>query len=1715
MRTAIARHFHAYVLAIVALSLCSILLLTATTTHTENANAASPKAALYIALHAPPSIAPHSPLTYDIQIDNAGPNTAHDLKFRDRLPAGVTFVAITSTLGSCTTPAVGAGGIVNCAAPRLDPSTGTANSPWLISLVVQVTAPGGTFLANTATVNAGNDNHTGDNSATVKTTVRGTSPLATATATIIPGADATSNVTSTVTATATTTKTPTVTRTKAPTQTATNTPTKTTVSRRAVSAGGPFTVTSTAGLSDTNPGDGVCETDGSGCTLRAAIEEANADNITTTVTTINFDIPTGPSGDPNCDAFGVCYITTTVGFPLEPIAVPVTINGATENCIVGDSRPCIVLSFARPSSPSRKPPAPKLPSSPGGCLTVSGGNSTIEGLVINNCPGDGIELNTLGNDTIRNNFIGTDATGTSAIPNNGNGIFVNDVPTNTIGGLVHTAGACDKDCNLISGNSDNGVVIDGSGAFNNIVEGNYIGTDVNGTAGLGNGTGLTMQNGAHDNTIGGNASNGARNVVSGNGGDGIHLNGVGTGNVIRGNYIGVDKTGANALGNGGDGVGLDASSAGTMIGGTTANQRNIISANSSQGVSIYCGSHDNAVQGNYIGTDSTGTTITDPNTNPLGNLFDGVRLDAASNNTIGGTATGAGNLISGNSEFGVGIGEKNCGGTSDGNVVQGNLIGTDAAGTGALPNSNAGVALLFSTTTNNTIGGTSPSARNLISGNAGYGVESLSGVTPVNVVEGNYIGTDVSGQVALPNDFDGIFVSSGSLTIGGTGGARNVISGNSGNGVRLRCSAGDILQGNYIGVAADGLAILPNSGDGVSISCFFEGGAPSRRQLKPNLAITYNNLIGGEGAGEGNTIANNLGNGVTVGINSSDIITGNAILANSIFSNTNLGIDLGNDGVTQNDASGHNGPNDFQNFPVINLAVTTGTQTTIKGTLDSTANSDFIVEFFSNDTCDPSGYGEGQTFLGSTTVTTDGSGHVSFNVTLNAATTPGQDITSTATNAFGDTSEFSQCFAISAATLTPTNTPTNTGTATNTPTNTATRTITPTRTQTRIRPPGPSDTPIPTATNTPHTGGGGHEAQSPTYTNTPVTPFTETPTPPFVVTATETESPVPTETETETLVPTATETTVPTQTATAVPTLTLLPGLTPTATFTPSSGGTGILINQFRTRGPQGATDEFIEIVNSTDQPIDISGWKIKISDAGGAMTTLLVIGPNTLLQPGQHYLVANTLVTSFRLPLAAAGSVGAPVLLGDRLEAAYSGTVKPDQTYTGDIADDGGIAITLGSGILVDQVGMSGGSAFKRGRVLTPLTGSSDQSYHRKAVDLSGACTNTGDNVSDYSLVAPSAPSNLLSPKNRCTYSVAPVPAPGGGAGVLNLPFGIGLFQSSFFVQSIRGPQSLLASSIATLVTNFLLAILLAILFGFFGLLLYDTFEAHEEDIRRWLGPLDRLSQRGAGWEATLGERLGARGLAWLGDIVKIIVALLVFGLMYALIDPNFSFDKPDVLALIIAVALAIGLVNLFDDIFKLVYVRRLGARAAVTVHSGNLVIAALMLIVSRVGSLSPGILSVGPGGLEGEEKGDPLVVSVIGAMGYALPAIVAWLLLLTLPTQGVTGPTLWIATVLALIFAIGLQSVFFEMIPIPGLYGKAILDRSRILWIVLFALFAFLFLQTQLNPEGSFVGAFNKPNMQAVLVFVLGFCAFSAAVWFFFWRRDIAREARTQRGP
>lgn len=387
----------------------------------------------------------------------------------------------------------------------------------------------------------------------------------------------------------------------------------------------------------------------------------------------------------------------------------------------------------------------------------------------------------------------------------------------------------------------------------------------------------------------------------------------------------------------------------------------------------------NRIEGNFIGTDITGTA-------DLGNAGDGVLImEPSGGNTIGGTAPGACNIISGNNN-----GVKISG--APGNQVQGNLIGTDITGTADLGNSSTGVRI--DSASNNTIGGTATGARNVISGNDSNGVW-INGFWGSNWVQGNYIGTDATGTADLGNSRDGVSIN-GSLsnTIGGTTpGARNVISGNDSNGVRISSSGAtqNKVQGNFIGTKADGINPLGNVSTGVHIDF-----------------SASNNTIGGTASGKGNIIAFNGGDGVFV-----EFGAGNAIRGNSNFSNTGLGIDLEPNGVTPNDSGdGDAGPNNRQNFPELTSATTSGGSTIIQGKLNSTPNTSFTLEFFSNTVCDPSNHGEGEKFLGSTTVTTDGIGNACYTVGLSTTVTEGQFITATATDPAGNTSEFSQCIQI-------------------------------------------------------------------------------------------------------------------------------------------------------------------------------------------------------------------------------------------------------------------------------------------------------------------------------------------------------------------------------------------------------------------------------------------------------------------------------------------------------------------------------------------------------------------------------------------------------------------------------------------------------------------------------------------------------------------------------
>jgi titin len=396
----------------------------------------------------------------------------------------------------------------------------------------------------------------------------------------------------------------------------------------------------------------------------------------------------------------------------------------------------------------------------------------------------------------------------------------------------------------------------------------------------------------------------------------------------------------------------------------------------------------NTIQGNYIGTDLTGTI-------DLGNGVNGVSISQGSSaNLIGGTAAGTGNLISGNDEFGMIVVDPG----SNGNVIQGNLIGTDVTGTVDLGNSSVGI-VIGAGASDNIVGGTKAGAGNLISGNDSAGVHIDTLGSTGNQVEGNYIGTDITGTLALGNVYEGVFIGVGTSNnvIGGTvAGAGNLISGNNGNGVTIAeiGTTANILQGNYIGTDVTGIFPLGNSGHGVAI-----------------VAGASNNSIGGTIRGAGNIIMFNNASGIIL---TSDAGTGNEVSSNSVYMNGNMGIDLGDDGVTPNDfADEDGGPDNLQNFPIIMEAKRKNKGIEVKGTMPGTFNTEVRLEFFSNDTCDPSGYGEGQIYLGSAQIKTNTAGLTTFKILLPPLLmTNAAFITATATDPTNNTSEFSQCIMV-------------------------------------------------------------------------------------------------------------------------------------------------------------------------------------------------------------------------------------------------------------------------------------------------------------------------------------------------------------------------------------------------------------------------------------------------------------------------------------------------------------------------------------------------------------------------------------------------------------------------------------------------------------------------------------------------------------------------------
>ncbi len=535
----------------------------------------------------------------------------------------------------------------------------------------------------------------------------------------------------------------------------------------------------------------------------------------------------------------------------------------------------------------------------------------------------------------------------------------------------------------ISGFNQQGITLRGTSASGNVVSGCYIGTNSAGTAAAPNAlAGIGIFAGAHGNTIGGTTS-ATRNVISGNTLSGVHLYDAATDNTVSGNYIGANAAGTSAVPNGFAGVEIKTGAHANTIGAVNAGGRNLISGNKGYGVIVAdAGSNANVIFGNYIGTDLNGAA-------PIGNgFFDppthfylpGVGIyNGAQATVIGGSAT---NLVSGNAGGGIVIADAGTSGT----LVRGNFIGTNASGSAAVANGNPeagftfGGVTLFGGAHDNFVGGPLPGAGNLISANGGAGVAFFDPATSGNFVQGNLIGLNAAGLAALGNGSSGIAIfSAANNTIGGTsGGARNFISGNSAYGIALGGANGNAIQGNTIGLNRAGSAV-PNAFQGVGV---FSG--------------AQSNAIGGSAPGASNVIAGNTFEGVAM----FDAATAkNSLSRNSIYGNGARGIAL------------FSASNNSQPFPSLSSAVLSTVAnpsgTEIMGTLTSAPSTTFTLEFFASATGDPSGFGEGQFFVGNASVTTNGSGNASFTTQLASAIPDGYVVSATATDPLGNSSEFS------------------------------------------------------------------------------------------------------------------------------------------------------------------------------------------------------------------------------------------------------------------------------------------------------------------------------------------------------------------------------------------------------------------------------------------------------------------------------------------------------------------------------------------------------------------------------------------------------------------------------------------------------------------------------------------------------------------------------------
>jgi len=822
------------------------------------------------------------------------------------------------------------------------------------------------------------------------------------------------------------------------------------------SAQATFVVNSIGDASDSSIGSGGCNTGATipggdpECTLRAAVQEANDDALKDT---INFNIP----------GAGVHTILPATEIPI--LSQPVIIDGSTQPGYTttplieldGTNVAADVVGLAVLGGDSTVRGLAINSFNESGLLLQTGGQNLVAGnhfgtdasgtidkgnglhgvAIIDSShnviggvnPGDQNVLS--GNDDsgvailnapstdnlVIGNLIGTDVTGLVALGNSEDGVAISATfESDTYASDNIIGGPGPGEANVISGNGFWGVEIFFSDR--NQVLGNIIGLNKLGLAPLPNEIDGVLIFAGADNRIGGGVAD-AGNVISGNSRDGIAVvGGLSTGTIIEANYIGTNIAGNAAIGNGRDGIVLSSvtsglPSSGTVVGSTEPGFGNVISGNGNDGIQISFASSANSIIGNYIGISADGLSA-------LGNVRVGVGIFGSHDNAIGGIADGAENVISGNAEGGLVITADSEDVGSINNTVQGNIIGLGPDGSTILKNGQSGI--IIQNSADNTIGGSDINSGNTISGNDRYGItiegdalgeeigDPRGEAGNNNIIRGNIIGTDVLATTPKPNGDAGIIISEADGTkIGGAlPEEANIISGNRGEGILVFLIEDTDILGNYIGtnpfdeelgnyetdanVIAFNGSILDEGGHGIIISGGFFN------------AIRKNSIF--ENAGRGISLRNDrFPASMPYAFNLPDAgedLNGSLLLADAEDLNDNDVLDF---------PDADSGPNGLQNFPLVTHVQFGASTKTVEWTLYSQPDEFFTVDLFANDEADPSGLGEGKTFLKSVIVQTDLHGHGKFSETFNLESIDGQMIgplvSATATDQNGNTSEFS------------------------------------------------------------------------------------------------------------------------------------------------------------------------------------------------------------------------------------------------------------------------------------------------------------------------------------------------------------------------------------------------------------------------------------------------------------------------------------------------------------------------------------------------------------------------------------------------------------------------------------------------------------------------------------------------------------------------------------